>query len=416
MTAAPRSWLHAAALAVVMHVAGPAVAADRNEDAWTTGERTVLSSLHLSRLPAARPDPSNAVERLPAAAALGKRLFFDVRFSKNQKIACASCHSPDQQFQDGKALAQGMGTGIRRTMPIADVNRQPWFFWDGRKDSLWSQALGPLEASSEHGGNRLAYAKLMDRHYRSEYEAIFPGMPTLAGLPDDAGPDGTAAERAAWGRMSEAQRKDVSRVFANMGKAIAAYESTLHYTESRLDKYIDATLKGDAAAPGLLSSSEKRGLRLFAGKAQCITCHNGPLLTDHYFHNTGVVPHDGNQPETGRMAAIALLLRDPFNCLGPYSDAAPRDCRELQFIASDDPHMDGAFKTPSLRNVALRAPYMHSGQIGTLTGVVRHYAAAPRARAGQNERRPIALSEQEITDLAGFLATLSGQIKEGATP
>lgn len=415
MKAAALAWLLALAAAMPL-LAMPARAAAGDEDAWTAAERNVLSSLHIARLPAARPDPSNAVERLPAAAALGKRLFFDTRFSRNQQVACASCHLPAQQFQDGRAVAQGVGTGIRRTMPIPDASRQTWFFWDGRKDSMWSQALGPLEDAAEHGGNRLAFAKLMERHYRSEYEALFRAMPSLAGLPDDAGPNGSAAERAAWNGMSEAQKQGVSRVFANMGKAIAAYESTLHYAPSRLDKYIDATVKGDAAAASLLSSSEKRGLRLFAGKAQCITCHNGPLFTDQHFHNTGVVPHDRGRPETGRQAAIALVLRDQFNCLGPYSDASPRDCRELQFIAADDPHMDGAFKTPSLRNVALRAPYMHAGQIGTLDGVVRHYAAAPPSATGHNERRPMALTEREIADLAGFLATLSGDIREGAPP
>lgn len=406
----PRSVTFALAFAGALQPA-PANAADN--DAWTAGERAVLASLHISRLAPARPDPSNAAERLPAAAALGKRLFFDTRLSKNGKVACASCHAPDKQFQDGLPVGQGVGTGIRRTMPIAGNAGQTWFFWDGRKDSLWSQALGPLEDGAEHGGNRLAYARLLGQHYRGEYEAVFKTMPALAGLPDDAGPNGTPDERAAWRRMSEAQQRDVTRVFANMGKAIAAYEATLHYTPSRLDHYIDATLSGDPSAASLLSASEKRGLRLFAGKAQCITCHNGPLMTDQYFHNTGVAPHDRGKPETGRASAIAQLLRDPFNCLGPYSDAAPRDCRELRFIATDDAHMEGAFKTPGLRNVAARAPYMHSGQIGTLSGVVKHYAAAPKAAAGHNERQPMALSEQEIADLAGFLNTLSSPIREG---
>lgn len=384
-----------------------------NEDSWSKVERAVLSSLQLVRLPEATPDPSNAVERLPAAAALGKRLFFDKRLSGNQQVACASCHQPELQFQDGRALAQGVGAGIRRTMPIADSSRQTWFFWDGRKDSLWSQALGPLEDPNEHGGNRLAYAKLMSRHYRSEYEALFRAMPALDGLPDNAGPNGTPAERAAWDKLSEARRTDVSRIFANMGKAIAAYEASLRHGAARLDLYIEGMLRGDPAATAILTPSEKRGLRLFIGKAQCVSCHSGPLLTDKYFHNTGVAPQDRARPETGRALAAAQVLQDQFNCLGPYSDAAPRECRELQFIAIDDPLMAGAFRTPTLRNVALRPPYMHAGQIGTLPEVVRHYVAAPRAAVGINERRPMALSEQDITDLAGFLATLSGPVKEG---
>lgn len=401
-----------AALLMAMPLMALATGLKAEADAWSTVERAVLSSLLLDRLPARLPDPSNAVERIPAAVALGKRLFFDKRLSANQQVACASCHQPERQFQDGRTLAQGVGAGIRRTMPIADSSRQTWFFWDGRKDSLWSQALGPLEDPNEHGGNRLAYAKLVSRHYRAEYEALFRAMPALDSLPDRAGPNGTAAERAAWLQLSEAQRLDVSRIFANMGKAIAAYEASVRHGPARLDSYIDGTLRGDAAANAILTQSEKRGLRLFIGKAQCITCHSGPLLTDMYFHNTGVAPQDPKRPASGRAAGVALLLKDEFNCLGAYSDAAPRDCRELQFLAGGDPLMTGAFKTPSLRNVAMRPPYMHAGQIATLEEVVRHYAAAPRSAIGTNERRPMALSEQEIADLAGFLGALTGPIKD----
>lgn len=402
----------AAALMLALGLSGTAaMAAPGSDDAWSSGERAVLASIQLSRLPAAPPDPSNAVESLPAAAALGKRLFFDPRLSRNQQVACATCHMPDKQFQDSRPTGIGVGTGIRRTMPIADMGGQAWLFWDGRKDSVWSQALGPLEDANEHGGDRAAYAAVIGQHYKRDYEALFQSLPALDALPAHASPNGTAAERAAWNGLNTARQQDVSRVFANIGKAIAAYEATLHHAPSQLDRYIAATLSGAAAAPSLMSTSEKRGLRLFIGKATCISCHGGPLLTDQHFHNTGVRAHDV-PPETGRATAIAKLLRDEFNCLGPYSDARRANCQELQFIAVDDPHMVGAFKTPSLRNVALRAPYMHAGQIASLTGVVRHYAAAPRAVVGHSERRPIALSEQEIEDLAGFLATLSGPIEE----
>ena len=86
-------------------------------------------------------------------------------------MSCASCHAPDRQFQDGLPVAQGVGTGTRRAMPIAGTAHNAWMFWDGRKDSLWSQALGPLEDAVEHGGNRTRYAGLIQTHYRAEYEA-----------------------------------------------------------------------------------------------------------------------------------------------------------------------------------------------------------------------------------------------------
>ena len=390
--------------------AGAAAAADH----WSAAELATLQSMHIDQLPAAPPDRSNAYERLPAAAALGKRLFFDARLSGNQKVSCASCHDPARQFQDGRALAQGMGTGARRAMPLADSGRGAWLFWDGRKDSLWSQALGPLEDANEHGGNRLAYARVLQQHYRAEYEALFASMPALDGLPANAGPNGTPAERAAWMQMSEAQRLAVSRVFANLGKAIAAYERTIAHGPSRLDAYTAATLRGDPVAAQLLTAAEKRGLRLFIGKGDCISCHNGALLTDQHFHNTGVGPRDPAHPDQGRAAAIAKVVADEFNCLGRFSDARPGQCQELEFIADRDPKMAGAFKSPGLRNVAQRAPYMHAGQVATLPDVVRHYASAPKAAVGSTERKPVPFSEQEIADLVSFLGTLSGPIS-GAT-
>lgn len=403
------------AAALLLLAAPLALASSVGHDSWSQAERAVLASLHIGQLGPARADPSNAFQQMPAAAALGKRLFFDTRLSANGKVSCASCHIPEQQFQDGKPVATGVGTGLRRTMPVADSARLAWLFWDGRKDSLWAQALGPLEDPNEHGGNRVAHVRIIAKHYKRDYEALFHGLPAPDGLPANAGPNGSPAERVAWDALSERQRQDVSRVFANMGKAIAAYEATLQHGASRLDRYIAATLAGAPGATTLLTAPEKRGLRLFMGKADCISCHGGPLLTDQHFHNTGVPPR-GLQPDMGRGAAVALVLRDQFNCLGPYSDARPGDCQELQFAASGDPLMAGAFKVPSLRNVALRAPYMHAGQIATLDAVVRHYAAAPRAAVGRNERRPLALSEGEVEDLVRFMGALSGPVEERRAP
>lgn len=379
-------------------------------DGWNADEVAVLSSLQLNQLPAVPKDPSNAYESLPAAVNLGQRIFFDRRFSGNQAVACATCHDPKKQFQDGRPLGQGVGTGARRTMPVVAAGYSPFLFWDGRKDSLWSQALGPLEDPVEHGGNRLTYAHLLKTHYRGDYEAIFGTMPDLTRLPKGASPIGTTAEIAAWSTMNEAARHDVSRVFANMGKALAAYQKTLQYGESRLDRYVGSVVNGDETALRILSSQEKNGLRIFIGKGQCITCHNGPLLTDQHFHNTGIAPRNLGKPDFGRNAALAKVREDEFNCLGRYSDAKPELCEELRFLAIDDHTLDAAFKPPSLRNVALRPPYMHAGQIASLTEVVHHYRNAPKSLAGHTELKPIKLSDKEVRDLVEFLGTLSGPI------
>ena len=392
-------------------------------DRWNAAELGVLASLRLSELPPTPKDPSNAVEASPAAIELGRRLFNDARFSRNGAVSCATCHDPKKQFQDGLPVGRGVGTGSRRAMPIVEAGHSPWLFWDGRKDSLWSQALGPLEDSVEHGGNRTRYAQLIGEFYRSEYDAVFETMPNLGTLPNDAAPNGTEAERTAWQAMDERTRKNISRVFANMGKAIAAYEKSLHHEASRLDRYVDGVVTGDPVGVEMLNPNEVKGLRLFIGKAQCVSCHNGPLLTDQHFHNTGVPPRDIAQPDRGRAAATAKVAKDEFNCLGPFSDAKPQQCQELRFMVSDDPSLEGAFKTPSLRDVVLRPPYMHAGQFTTLEEVVRHYVKAPHAavghselthihpgssKAGHAERAPIELSEIEIKDLVSFLGTLSG--------
>jgi cytochrome c peroxidase len=147
------------------------------EPGWSPAETKLIASLSLSTLPPLPPDPSNAVGDDPAAAALGRALFFDTRLSGNGKVACASCHLPDKQFQDGTPLASGMGQTNRRTMPIASTAYNPWFFWDGRRDSQWSQALGPLESAVEHGTDRTQIAHIIAAAYAMDYEAVFGAYP-----------------------------------------------------------------------------------------------------------------------------------------------------------------------------------------------------------------------------------------------
>jgi cytochrome c peroxidase len=190
--------------------------------AWNEDEIATLRSLWIGSLPPLAPDPSNRYGDEPAAAALGEKIFFDTRFSNNGQVACVTCHLPQLGFQDGKRLSDGVGVTNRRAMPIAGTAYSPWLFWDGRKDSQWAQALGPLESPVEHGGNRTQYAHLLEQHYKAEYEAIFGPLPDLSTLPASAGPVEDAAARAAWDTLSEEERETVTGVYANLGKAIAA--------------------------------------------------------------------------------------------------------------------------------------------------------------------------------------------------
>lgn len=412
-------WAAITAVAVLA-AAAQARAEPSPRDAWSAQEVATLASMRLKEAGPRPADPSNAYEQRSGAAALGRALFEDPRLSRNGQVACASCHAQGRQFQDGRQFGQGLATGKRRTMPVMGAAHAPFLFWDGRKDSLWSQALGPFEDAAEHGANRVRLARLVAEHYADSYQAVFGALPALGNLPDDASPAGTDAERAAWAAMGESRRDAVNRVFANMGKAIAAYERKLSYGESRFDRYAQAVAQGDARGQEVLSTREVRGLRLFLTQGQCVTCHNGPLLTDHAFHNTGVPAIDAARPDRGRADGLRKLLQDEFNCLGRYSDARPEQCAELQFLASEDAGQLAAFRTPSLRNVAERAPYMHAGQFSTLEQVLQHYATSPKPALGHSElaqpgekhagRQVIRLSEADVQDLAAFLRTLSGPV------
>jgi len=385
-----------------------------SEPQWSAAETRLIASLSLSALPALQSDPSNAVGDNPAASALGRALFFDTRLSGNGKVACASCHLPERQFQDGTPLATGMGQTSRRTMPIAGTAYSPWLFWDGRKDSQWSQALGPLESLVEHGADRTQIAHLIAANYAVDYQAVFGPLPDIARLPEHASPVGTDAAKAEWSNFAEPERDEVNRVFANVGKAIAAFERTIEPSPTRFDAYADALVEGHDTT-GILSPTELEGLRLFVGKGECTTCHNGPLLTDQHFHNTGVAAVAGLPEDEGRIVATAQVLADPFNCLGAYSDAGPADCAELRYMDREGHDLMRAYKPPSLRGVAERGPYMHAGQIATLAEVVRHYNVAPAAPAGHSELNPLAMSDREMAALEAFLGTLSDDV-EGATP
>ena len=379
---------------------------------WTAEQRELLRSLSIASLEELPADPSNRVADDSAAALLGHRLFFDTRLSGNGAVSCATCHMPDRDFQDSRAFGEGVGLTGRRTMPVAGTAHSAWQFWDGRSDSQWSQALGPLESAVEHGGDRTLYAHVVAEEYGPMYEAVFGRLPDLGGLPRRAGPVADTAIAGAWSRIPAARREDVTRVYANIGKAIAAYERRIGFGKSRFDRYVDAELSGGAHTPAsALTPDEEAGLRLFIGKANCINCHNGALLTDGHFHNTGVPePRVALPGDSGRAVGARQAVAGEFACTSRYSDAKPEECTELRFAVTEGEELVRAFKTPSLRNVAERAPYMHAGQFASLEEVVEHYDRAPDAPFGHTELRRLKLSATQRRQLVAFLGTLSGPL------
>jgi len=399
---------HIFSAAVVALLATMATVTASGRDGWTSAQLEELRSMSIAELEALPRDPTNRVADDPRAADLGRRLFFDTRLSANGRVACRTCHQPDRDFQDGTALGTGVGATARRTMPIAGMARTPFLFWDGRKDSLWAQALGPLESPVEHGGTRAHYAHVIADFYARDYEQIFGALPDRSQVPRSAGPISDREAAAAWSGLSSAQRDDVTRVFVNIGKAIAAYERRIEFGASRFDKYAAALTSGQTE-PSILTDDEVAGLRLFIGRAHCTQCHNGPLFTSNEFHNTGVAPRPELATDHGRLTGATAVLSDEFNCRSRWSDARER-CPELEFIVTGEHTLDRAYKVPSLRNVAERAPYMHAGQFATLAEVLDHYNRAPAAMTGHTDLRPLRLKPVELRHLEAFLRTLSGPI------
>jgi cytochrome c peroxidase len=380
---------------------------------WSAEERETLRSLSLASLGPVPADPSNRYADDTLAAGLGRRFFFDSRLSANGKVSCATCHVPSQALQDGIPLGKGVGTAGRRTMPIAGTAHSPWQFWDGRADSQWAQALGPLESAVEHGGDRTQYAHLVatDATYRAEYERTFGRLPALDGVPAHAGPVADKARAAAWHAMPAARRDEITRVYANLGKAIAAFERRIGVAPSRFDRYVERELAGRAHdSTSAFTRDEEAGLRVFIGKGSCVNCHNGALFTDDHFHNTGVPAAPGLAPDSGRTVGVREAVSGEFACTSRWSDAGADDCAELKFAATEGEELLRAYKTPSLRNVAERAPFMHAGQVASLSDVIAHYDRAPAAPMGHSELKPLRLSANERRQLEAFLRTLSGPV------
>jgi cytochrome c peroxidase len=393
-----------AALAVVS-----VCAAMSSRDEWTAEQQEELVSMSLRMLDPPAADPTNRVADDSVAAAFGRQLFFDTRFSSNGLVSCATCHNPERDFQDGKPLGEGVGKTGRRTMPIAGMAYSPFLFWDGRKDSLWSQALGPLGSPVEHGGTRAQFAHLAATHYRTDYERIFGALPDLADVPRLAGPVADVDARRAWNALSDRQRDSVTGVFVNIGKAIAAYERTIQHRPSRFDRYVDALDATGQPPTNVLSADEIAGLRLFIGKANCTRCHNGPLLTNNDFHNTGVSQVASSPADFGRLVGVKNVLQDEFNCRSRWSDAAADQCVELEFLVTDASALEGAFKVPSLRDVANRAPYMHAGQLQTLSEVLQHYNRALQSSVGTSELDALTLTSDELRQVEAFLHSLTSE-------
>lgn len=367
------------------------------------------------------PDPTNRVADDEDAAALGHRLFFDERLSRDGSVSCATCHDPGRAFTDGRAVSMGLGEGSRNAPTVLDAAQQRWLTWDGRADSLWAQALQPMERRIEMGGDRTAIVRLVltDPQLRAEYESVFgaaPDLDWLNGLPEAARPvevEPGQPAAVAWDALSEADRTSINDCFANLGKALAAYQRRLQGGETNLDRFVRGLRNGDEELLGSLSPEAIAGLRLFVGRGGCIQCHEGPMLSDGEFHLVGAPTPGGGMPtDPGRFLGASIVKADGFNAASRHSDEPEGGAALRVSTLAVSPETWGAFRTPSLRHVGRTAPYMHAGQLPDLESVIRFYSTLEGAVQLDHHREqvlvPLELSEQESRELLAFLKSLEG--------
>ena len=261
----------------------------------------------------ARLDPTNRVSGKPEAIALGERLFFEPRLSGTGSVLCATCHVPFRAFQDARARAFGLAEAERNTPTLLNVAFYRRYGWDGARDSLWSQSIRPLLEPREMRSSAAHVAALVRKRFAPDYASAF-------GAPPPA---------------------DDEAVLADVGKALAAYQETLITGRTPFDDFRDALERRDASAMTRYPLAAQRGLQLFVGKGECITCHSGPQ----------------------------------------FSDSA-------NF---------GGFRVPALRNVALTAPYMHDGHAATLADAVRHHS---EAKLTADESEDLMAFLQSLTEIS----------------
>jgi cytochrome c peroxidase len=444
---------------------------------WSQGEWGRITSLAdrpvgggpgLGPLPT---DPSNAWADDPAAARLGQAFFFDAAFSGLSRqldalkrpttlgrapvdqpsgVSCATCHDllrggTDVTSSPGH-VSVGAGLTDVNALPVVNAARRRTLFWNGRMESLWGLNALVGESDTTMNGSRLQTAHaLASSTYGDRVQTVFgralPGdwRARVARWPARGKPgrgDGCQAGDArepyqdAFECLSPMDQELATRLLVLWAKALAAYGRLLESRDSAFDRFV-----AEGPRSGAIDARARRGARLFVGKAGCIDCHGGPLLTDERFHNIGV-PQTG----VGVPTVAECVVGSPCDCVGgagclpwgrlwglqwqrdpavvwldlvqDYRDDAgappPAATGEL------DRRLLGAWRTPSLRDVALTAPYMHDGAYRSIEEVLWHYNTAGRGvSAGAVgvpavQLKPLGLSEDELGDLAAFLKTLTG--------
>ena len=311
-----------------------------------------------------------------AGIELGRQLYFDTRLSKDNTVSCGSCHHPQEGFSRHTATGVGIsGQKGGRNSP-GSYNRilSDLQFWDGRAASLEAQAVGPIQAPGEMGNTHAAAVSTLKTipAYVAQFEKIFPKDGVTI---ENVGKAIASFERAlvtgpsqydwqeAWQKYASLAEEDLQDI-RDEAETNATYES------------VKAMVEGNP-----MSDSAVRGMKLFFSKESgCSNCHVGANLADEQYHNLG----------------IGMAAKDPD--LGRYTQTK---------VEKDK----GAFKTPTIRNVALSAPYMHDGSLATLEEVVEHYdKGGDRNKWLSDKIVPLKLTSQQKVDLVEFMRACTGPL------
>lgn len=310
-----------------------------------------------------------------ARVALGRKLYFETRLSKDNTVACATCHDTSRGFGDRRSTSEGIGDKIGQRNAPTTLNAMFFTtqFWDGRANTLEDQAKLPITNPIEMGQPN--------------------GDAAMAGIKND--PEYVKMFQAAYGRPPS---------FDDLARAIAAFERTLVFLDAPFDRFVAGDMKA-------IDDDAKAGWVLFNGKGRCMSCHqissSSPVGTDNRFHNIGTSARHRDF-EGLAQKAIAVLAKDNSK------DAIDRlsiqtDASELgRFLVTKNRGDVGAFKTPQVRNAGITAPYMHDGSMPTLWDVIDHYNKGgepnPYLDGGIE---PLALSDKEVDQLVAFMFTLT---------
>lgn len=321
----------------------------------------------------------------PEKVALGEKLFNDKRFSATGEVACAHCHAAEKAFTDLKTVSEGIHNlkGTRNAPTIINAAYFKSQFWDGREPSLERQStqpfLNPVEMALPSHDPILKIART-DPEYQKAFKAVF-------------------------GKSGDGITMD------EVTKAIAAFERTLIAGDSPFDRYY---FGADKTA---MTPAQVRGFAVFLGEGRCVSCHtieqNHALFTDSRFHNIGIGINQ-IQDEVPKLAPAFLQAKAQGIDVDKAVLADKKTSELGRFAVTSTIDELGAFKTPTLRNVAVTAPYMHDGSLKTLKEVIVHYNNGGVNQKGERVNaylsggiRPLNLSEEQIDDLVAFMEALT---------